>query len=155
VGRRRRTLRLRLILILPGLLLGRRRLARRHVLSKAIPRVVWVQHLRLGTRVLGVLKVGKTVVAGPVCAWRRLLSSLSLARRRCSPLRSRGASTQSAWLVCLRRDILRKRSSCLIGETVGRLTLEQGKTGLDVHICRVELSGSRVSVESVVGLVVA
>jgi hypothetical protein len=136
-------------------LLGRSRLTRRHVLSKAISRIIGVQHLGLSTRVLRVLKVGKTVGTRPVCAWRRLLSGLSLTRRRSSPLRSGWASTQSTWLICLRRHILRKRCACLVGQTVSGLTLEQRQTGLDVNVSWVQLSSSRVGVESVVGLVVA
>jgi len=147
---------LRLVLVLSGLLLGRGRLARRHVLSKAVPRIVWVQHLlRLSTRVLGILEVGETVVTRPVGAWGRLLSSLSLARGRSPPLRSRRASTQSTGLVCLGRHILREGCACLVGQTVGRLTLEQRKTSFDVHVGRIKLGSSGVGIESVVGLVVA
>jgi hypothetical protein len=105
---------LRLILVLSGLLLGRGRLTRRYVLSKAISRVVGVQHLGLSTRVLRVLEVGKTVVTRPVCARKRLLR-LSLTWRRSAPLRSRRASAQGTWLISLRRHVLRERCASLVG----------------------------------------
>jgi hypothetical protein len=145
---------LRLVLVLSRLLLGRGRLTRRHVLCKTISRVVGVQHLGLSTRVLRVLEVGKTVVTRPVCAWKRLLR-LSLAWGRSAPLRSRRTSTQSTWLISLRRHVLRKRCASLVGQTVGRLTLEQRETGFDVHVGWVKLGSSGVSIQSVVGLVVA
>jgi hypothetical protein len=74
---------------------------------------------------------------------------------RSAPLRSRRASTQSTRLISLRRHVLRKWCASLVGQTVGRLTLEERKPGFDVHVGRIELSSSRVGIQGVVGLVVA
>jgi len=92
VGWRRWTL--RLVLELSRFLLRGSGLTRRHMLSKAISRIIRVQHLRLSTRVLRVLEIGKTVSTRPVstCGKWWLLSPLSLARRRSSPLRGRRTS---------------------------------------------------------------
>ena len=125
-------------------------------MSQTIPRVIRIQHLRLDTRSLGVLQIGQTVGARPLIGRRqiRLRSSRSLAWRRRTPLRSRRTSAEGARLICLRRDVLRQWCA-LGGQTVGRLSLEQSETSLDVDVGGIKLGCSRVGVKGIVGLVVA
>jgi hypothetical protein len=64
-------------------------------------------------------------------------------------------STKCTWLVSLRMHILGKRGAGLVGKTVGRLSLEQSKTRLDVDVGGIEVSSPRVCVERITSLVVA
>jgi len=64
-------------------------------------------------------------------------------------------STKRTWLVSLRMHILGKRCASLVRKTVGRLSLEQSKTRLDVDVGGIKVSGPRVCVERITSLVVA
>lgn len=64
-------------------------------------------------------------------------------------------ATKSARLVSLRVHILRQRSTSLVRKAIGRLTLKQGQTRLDVDIRRIKISCAGVRVKGVAGLVVA
>jgi hypothetical protein len=72
-----------------------------------------------------------------------------------TPLRTWWAVNRSR-LVGLRVNILWEWSRILVRHAVGRLaTLKELQARLDMYICRIQVSGSLVRVQSVGGLVVA
>jgi len=64
-------------------------------------------------------------------------------------------TTECPWLVSLRMHILGKRCAGLVGKAIGRLSLEQRQTRLDVNIGRIKISGPGVCVKGIACLVVA
>lgn len=118
--------------------------------------IVGVHGLR---RYLRVLQVSKAVASwrSPVvsdCHGARYWAWWRWVLRMSAPLWARW-SAESAWLISLGVNVLRKRRSALVGQTVGRLTLEQRQARLDVHVRRVEVGSPGVGVQRVAGLIVA
>jgi hypothetical protein len=72
-----------------------------------------------------------------------------------SPLGTR-RPVDRCWLVSLRMYVLWKRSTVLVRHAVGWLpVLEKLQACFDMHICRVQVSGSLICIKSIIGLVVA
>lgn len=97
-----------------------------------VTRLVRVERLRWALRVLQLCDS----VASPVVAsgerWGSRASRRTVLRVG-SPLRTR-RTTKSTWLVRLRVDVLGQWRTSLVGKAIGRLSLEQSKTCLDMDV---------------------
>lgn len=96
-------------------------------------------------------------VASPVAAsgkrWRCWSGRRAIVRLSTPWLTWRSA--KCTWLVSLRVHVLGKRCAGLVRKTVCGLSLEQSKTGLDVDVGGIKISGPSVCVERITCLVVA
>lgn len=153
---RRRALRLVLI---ARFLFGWRGLTRWTDLRwKSVSLIIWIESLWGQT---GVLNSSQTVLfSTPVSRrgqgrhWRPARLSCSSSRR--APLWTWWTTADCTWLIGLRVDILRQRSTSLCRHTRrSRLTLEKSQTRLDVNISRIKLCSSRVCIQGIISLVVA
>ena len=119
-------------------------------MRKTVPAVVWVELLNGCARTLHVSQSAVPLVR--TCeGWRWRSWRWTLVGS--TPLWT-WWTTKGAWLIRLWVNVLWKRSIALVWQTGGRLTLQQSQTSLDVNIGGVELCGSGVGIERVVGLVV-
>jgi hypothetical protein len=122
-------------------------------LRHAISVVILVERRWRCRRVLQLCDPVATPVATSSKRWRCWSGRRAVVRLSAPWLTWR--STKCTWLVSLRMHILGKRRAGLVGKTVGRLSLEQSKTRLDVNVGGIKVSSPRVCVESVASLVVA